>query len=92
MKVFLLFSLLAVIASPALRAEDSKEGFESHKSKVLAEIDERIAHAQKARACVAAATDRDGLKKCREERQEWRKEQKEERRERREKREERRKH
>ena len=92
MKAFLMLVAMILFLSPSVRAEEEGgERFETAKSKILAEIDERIAHGQKMRSCVAAATDRDGLKQCREDQREWRKGQKEERKERREKRGERKK-
>ncbi len=41
------------------------EKFEEHKTKMLADLDQRIVKIQEHRACVAAAANPDGMKKCR---------------------------
>jgi len=49
----------AVLAAPGPK-------FEERKSKVLSDIDQRIAKMQEHRACVAGASDQDAMKKCHE--------------------------
>ena len=49
----------AVLAAPGPK-------FEERKSKVLSDIDQRIAKMQEHRACVAGAPDQDAMKKCHE--------------------------
>lgn len=38
--------------------------FEEHKSRILSDIDQRIAKMQEHRSCVSGAADQDAMKKC----------------------------
>ncbi len=61
-----LMSLMVVVGfSGAVLAAPGPK-FEERKSKVLSDIDQRIAKMQEHRACVAGASDQDAMKKCHE--------------------------
>ena len=58
-----LMSLVMVVGfSGAVMAAPGPK-FEEHKSKILSDIDQRIAKMQEHRACVAGASDQDAMKK-----------------------------
>jgi imidazolonepropionase-like amidohydrolase len=92
MKTAIVLALALFASQAALAASPTpKEGdFEARKSEILSRIDERIKRMQDHRGCVAASTDHEGLKKCREQMREYmedkREEWKEKRQDRREKR------
>jgi Ni/Co efflux regulator RcnB len=79
------FLLLSVAASA------NTEGFETHKSNLLKQIDERMVQLTEHRTCVSGSTSDDQIKSCHEKMRAWMKGRKEERMERRKERMEKRK-
>jgi hypothetical protein len=70
MKLALSIAALALVLPQLSLAE---EGFDKRKAEALANMDEHIQALQKNRECVSAATDREGLKKCRDTMKDFRK-------------------
>jgi hypothetical protein len=73
MKVIIISMLVATLFAVSAFAEDStpkpqKNGatFEQRKANILKHIDERLARTQEEKTCVQAATNREGIKACRE--------------------------
>jgi hypothetical protein len=64
MKSFLL--ILALLSVQSVFAQEDASRFEEHKKEVLADMDTRIGMIQTEKSCIASATNRDGIKKCRE--------------------------
>lgn len=63
MKKILLVAL--VLSSFSVFADHHEENFAEAKSKLIAHLDARIAHINKAKDCVNAATTQEALKACR---------------------------
>lgn len=66
----ILIAFIALNAIPAF-AEDNAAGFAEHKTKVLAEVDQRIAKMQEHRTCINSATTPDAMKACHEKMREF---------------------
>ncbi len=64
---FTLFSITFV--SRVTRADDD---FSTHKTKIIAEMDERIQKMQEHRSCVNGAASREAMKDCHEKMKSWR--------------------
>lgn len=80
MKSLLLSSLLLLSATAFAENHDEieKMDFPTAKQKILDSIEKRIADMNEHKACVSAATDKEGLKKCHQAIQEKRKAMREE--------------
>lgn len=74
-------SKLVIAADTPSKDSEEARNFESRKTELLGKIDERIKKMQEHRSCVAAASDRESLKKCRETMHQLMEEKREERRE-----------
>ena len=61
----LLFALPALAANGDQSGQGSNVPFEQRKAQILQRIDERLAHMQQVRTCVAAATTPEALRACR---------------------------
>ncbi len=70
---FLLVAALCLGSLTSFADEHEGKAFEEKKAKMSQHLDERLAHINEAKACVAAAADEAGLKACRAKMKEHRK-------------------
>lgn len=70
MKAIYLAAILLSFASA--HAAEEGENFSEHKSKMLSQLDERIAKLQELKACATKAADKDALKACHKDMKKWR--------------------
>jgi hypothetical protein len=70
MKAIYLAAILISITSA--HAAEGGENFAEHKSKMISQLDERIAKLQELKACANNAADKEALKACHKDMKEWR--------------------
>ncbi len=68
-----LVSMFIVLCAFSLEVRaDEGANFATHKSEMLANIEERIAKLQEHKSCVSSANDKEAMKACREKMKDWR--------------------
>jgi biopolymer transport protein ExbB/TolQ len=68
-----LFIAMSLSSVSVLAAGEDTADFEKRKTEALSHIDQMIQKLQETRTCLSAATDREGMKKCRGGMREWHK-------------------